>query len=230
MGHFLCPQPRGLLLSHSAGPLPPCTQAVHATGLGSIWNPVCEQKNCRLLFFSLFTCFFPIAKQLQLPVGWCSGSGGCSCPQPREQNSSCVAVTPALTPQMPSQPQPAVLGALCSPFSQLPPELCCRKDGLKLWLPQEAVIPESGQKLLSKVFCVSPVSPLKPAEPLGPCWVVPVVGAQETGFGNPQCPAPLELCCQLCGQWNPSSSCRPCCAVVGSLGQLQFHPSLGSGR
>lgn len=69
------------------------------------------------------------------------------------------------------------------------------------------------------------MSPLKPAEPLGPCWVVPVVGARETGgFGNPQSPAPLELCCQLCGQWNPSSSCRPCCAVVGSLGQLQFHP------
>lgn len=65
-------------------------------------------------FFSLFPCFFPIAKQLQPPVGWCSGSGGCSCSQPRKQNSSCVAVTPALTPQIPSQPQSAVLGALCS--------------------------------------------------------------------------------------------------------------------
>lgn len=175
-------------------------------------------------FFSLFTCFFPRAKQLQPPMGWCSGSGGCSCSQPREQNSSCVALTPALTPQIRSQPQPAAPGALCSPACTATPELGCRKDGLKLWLPQ-AVIPESGQKLLSKVLCVSPVSPLKPAEPLGPCWVVPVVGDGETGgFGNPQSPAPLELCCQLCGQWNPRPSCRPCCAVVGSLGQLQVHP------
>lgn len=62
MGHFLCPQPRGLLLSHSASPLPPCTQAAHATGLGSIWNPVYEQQNCRLLFFLPFPLLFPHSK------------------------------------------------------------------------------------------------------------------------------------------------------------------------
>lgn len=97
--------------------------------------------------------------------------------------------------------------------------------------PQEAAIPESVQKLLSKVLGVSPVSPLNPAEPLGPCWVVPVVGAGETGgFGNPQSPASPELCCQLWGLWTPSSSCRPCCAIVGTLGLLHFHPWALRGR
>lgn len=85
-----------------------------ASGIQSMNSKVAD-----CCFFSLFTCFFPRTKQLQPPMGWCSGSGGCS--QPREQNSSCVALTPALTPQIPSQPQPAAPGALCSPASTATP-------------------------------------------------------------------------------------------------------------
>lgn len=188
MGHFLCPQPRGLLLSHSAGPLPPCTQAVHATGLGSIWNPVCEQKNCRLLFFSLFACFFPIAKQLQLPVGWCSGSGGCSCPQPREQNSSCVAVTPALTPQMPSQPQPAVLGALCSPVFTATPRAVLQEG----WT--QAVVASGGcnsrvraETALQGLLCLTSV-PTEASRAFGPLLGGSSCGGSRNRLWKPPVP------------------------------------------
>lgn len=53
--------------------------------------------------FSLFTCFCPRAKQLQPPTGWCSGSGGslaAPAHSPREQNSSCLAVTPDHEPPL----------------------------------------------------------------------------------------------------------------------------------
>lgn len=187
--------------------------------------------------FSLFTCFCPRAKQLQPPTGWCSGSGGslaAPAHSPREQNSSCLAVTPDHEPPLDlltawSSAPASISRALCSPaFTAVPLGCAGRKDGIKL--DSSAAIPDSVQKLLSKVLCVSPMSPLKPAEPLGPCWVIPVVGAWETGgFGNLQSRAPPELCCQLWSHWNPSSSCRPCRAMLGTLGQLQFHPwPLGS--
>lgn len=133
--------------------------------------------------FSLFTCFCPRAKQLQPHMGWCSGSGGslaAPAHSPREQNSRCLAASPVRDP--PSDLLPVCLGfsisrgSLLPSFHSCPTRVCWQEGWNQAGVPQEAAIPDSVQKLLSKALCVSPVSPLKPAEPLGPCWVIPVVG------------------------------------------------------
>lgn len=83
--------------------------------------------------------------------------------------------------------------------------------GIKLWFPQEAEIAESVQKLPSKVLCV----PTEASRALGP-----LLGGSRCGgsrnrrLWSPQSPAPPEFCCQLWGQWDPSSPCRPCCVTV----------------
>lgn len=132
MGHLLCPQPRDLLLPLSASPCLPAHELCMPQDWGASGIQSTNSKVADCCFFSLFTCFFPRAEQLQPRMCWCSGKGGCSCSQPREQSSSCVALTPALTPGIPSQPQAAAPGALCSPASTAIPELGCREDGLKL--------------------------------------------------------------------------------------------------
>lgn len=80
--------------------------------------------------FSLFTCFCPRAKQLQPPMGWCSGSGGslaAPAHSPREQNSSCWPVTLRQTYSQPacsSAPARISRGSLLPCFRSSPTEVC----------------------------------------------------------------------------------------------------------
>lgn len=78
--------------------------------------------------FSLFTCFCPRAKQLQPPMGWCSGSGGSlAAHSPREQNSSCLPMTLCQTYSQPAWSSgPASLsgGSLLPCFHSCPTEVC----------------------------------------------------------------------------------------------------------
>lgn len=169
MGHFLCPQPRGLLLPRSASPLPPCTQSMHATVLGSVCNPVCEQYNCSLIFvFSLFTCFFPRAKQLQPPMGWCSGSGGSLAAPAHSPGSRIPALwqTPVpVTPhQIYSQPQPASLRALCSCSHSYPTEVCWQEG----W--NQAVVSSGGcnSRVSAETALQGPLCPTEASRASGP--------------------------------------------------------------
>lgn len=127
MGHFLClgSPAQGPPLAPSASPLPPCTQAVHATVLGSVWNPVYEQSNRRFLFFLPFHLLLPQSKAaaashgLVLRQWW---QPGCSCSQPQGAEFQLLARDPPsdlLTACLQFSPSPHLSGLSAPLLSQL---------------------------------------------------------------------------------------------------------------
>lgn len=127
MGHFLClgSPAQGPPLAPSASPLPPCTQAVYATVLGSVWNPVYEQSNRRFLFFLPFHLLLPQSKAaaashgLVLRQWW---QPGCSCSQPQGAEFQLLARDPPsdlLTACLQFSPSPHLSGLSAPLLSQL---------------------------------------------------------------------------------------------------------------
>lgn len=216
---------QGPLLPHSASPCLPA----HKLCMPQYWGVSgILSMNSKIADFCFlpFHLLFPRAKQLQPPMGRCSGSGGSSCSQPQGAEFQLFGMP--MTPCQISQPRPASLLPCCHSY---PTEVCWQEG----W--NQAVVSSGGcssrvsaETALQGPLCLTS-APSEASRAFGP-----LLGGSSCGgsrnrrLWKPPIPCTLELCCQLWGLWNTSSSCRPCRAVVGSLGQLQFHPwALGGG-